>query len=87
MAEARGRPVPVSVDKLRLFVTVSDGEGSGSVAVSLWCPREPGFRTRVTQVELPAAWRERWLATHPNDIIEIEAAAPILALQTWPDLG
>ena len=36
---------------------------------------------------VPAEWRDRWLSTKSRDIIEIEAVAPALALQTWPSLA
>ncbi len=56
----------------------SVGEGTGKVAVAL--------RPRITAMEVPREVRDRWQLQKNQDIAEIEAVGPILALATWPQL-
>ena len=65
---------------------MSDGEGTGSVAIGWWQPRNPPWRPRVVQAEVPQHWREEWLRGRTGDIMEVEAAAPLLGLCAWPTL-
>ena len=83
-----GRPMPFVVSGLDLHITVSDGEGSDSVGVGWWRPLDAGHQPRVTRTEVPHEWRSYWKGLHKTqDIKEVEAVGPVLALETWPALS
>ena len=81
-----GRATPCQPDTSILHVTISDGEGTGSVAVAYWRPRDKHWSPIITQGETPEDLRAFWAAEKERDINEIEAIAPLLALDTFPEL-
>ena len=73
------------LDTLPLFVTfIVMGRTAAALPSPYLQPRNPEFRPRITQAETPDEWRRRWQASKGRDINEVEAIAPMLALQTWP---
>ena len=84
--DLEGKAIPSNFENKILHVTISDGEGSGSVAVGYWRPRDPQWRPRLVQAEVPSAWRREWQQEKAQDINEIEAVGPLLGLHTWDDL-
>ena len=88
--------IPREVPDLRhlekTIISYSDGEGSGGIGVAIFGAHLP--RPKAGFMKTPEVLREVWIqiesrlrmSSSYEDIFQLEAIGPLIALCTWPEL-